>query len=75
MSKTAKTLFFLEGLLVLLFIGLFGGVELNYITFNQIKYLIYIILIFNPIIAIKILNLGEGNAIPNMYKKYWYLSQ
>ncbi|MBS4539059.1 hypothetical protein GOQ27_11340 [Clostridium sp. D2Q-11] len=60
MFKTAKRLLITEGILVLMFILLIALVTFDYVSYNQIKYLVYLILILNPIIGIKFLRLKGG---------------
>ncbi|MGO1371547.1 MAG: hypothetical protein ACTHVE_06785 [Senegalia sp. (in: firmicutes)] len=52
MTKLEKTVLTLQSILVVLFIGLFLAITFGYVTFNQIRYLFYAILILSPAIGI-----------------------
>lgn len=69
MSKTAKILLILELLLALVFILLIVAVTLKYLSFNQVRYLIYSVLIINPVLAIAFICLHDGKQILDKSQK------
>lgn len=69
MSNTAKILISIETILVLIFISLIGAVTLNYLAYDQIKYVIYLILILVPMLTVSILKLKEEKQISEKSRK------